>query len=78
MLTLLHVIPGSLFLLLAPIQFLPPVRNRFLGIHRWLGRVLIVAALISGGVGIFFGVYKPFGGVREGVGIAIFGALPRH
>ena len=73
--TWLHVIPGGIFLLLAPIQFLPSVRNRFLGVHRWLGRILIVAALISGAVGMFFGLFMPFGGLTEAIAIAIFGGL---
>jgi uncharacterized membrane protein len=73
--TLLHVVPGGLFLLLAPIQFVPAIRNRYLRAHRRLGRVLIIAALISGAVGVFFGLYQPFGGLREAIGIALFGAF---
>ncbi|HYS55501.1 MAG TPA: DUF2306 domain-containing protein [Thermoanaerobaculia bacterium] len=73
--TWLHVIPGAVFLLLAPIQFLPSIRNRFLGLHRWLGRILIVAALISGAAGLFFGLFLPLGGFKESIPIAIFGAL---
>jgi len=73
--TWLHVVPGGIFLLLAPIQFLPPVRNRFLGFHRWLGRILLVAALASGGAGLFFGFFFPLGGFNESIPIAIFGGL---
>ena len=71
--TLLHIVPGGIFLLLAPIQFIPAIRNRYLRAHRWLGRGLMIAALISGAAGIFFGVYNPIGGVREGAGIVLFG-----
>ena len=73
--TLLHVVPGGLFLLLAPLQFVPAIRNRYLRAHRRLGRVLIIAALISGAAGLFFGFYRPIGGVREAVGIALFGVF---
>jgi uncharacterized membrane protein len=73
--TLLHIVPGGLFLLLAPIQFVPAIRNRYLHAHRWLGRVLLIAVLISGAAGLFFGVFHPIGGVREGVGIVLFGSL---
>lgn len=73
--TLLHVVPGGLFLLLAPIQFVPAIRNRYLRAHRRLGRVLIIAALISGAAGLFFGFYRPIGGVREAVPIALFGVF---
>jgi len=73
--TWLHVVPGGIFLLLAPIQFLAPVRNRFLGFHRWLGRILLVAALASGAAGLFFGFFLPLGGFKESIPIAIFGGL---
>jgi uncharacterized membrane protein len=73
--TLLHVIPGGLFLLLAPIQFIPAIRNRYLRAHRWLGRALLIAVLISGAAGLFFGVFHPIGGVREAIGIVIFGTF---
>jgi uncharacterized membrane protein len=73
--TLLHVVPGGIFLLLAPIQFIPAIRNRYLRAHRWLGRVLLIAVLISGAVGLFFGVFHPIGGVREAIGIVIFGTF---
>ncbi len=33
--TLLHIVPGGIFLLLAPIQFIPTIRNRYLRAHRW-------------------------------------------
>jgi uncharacterized membrane protein len=75
LITLLHVVPGGLFLLLAPIQFIPAIRNRFIRAHRRLGRVLIIAALISGAAGLFFGLYRPIGGIREAIGIAMFGGF---
>jgi hypothetical protein len=37
--------------------------------------VLIIAALISGGAGLYFGLFRPIGGVREAIGIAMFGAF---
>ena len=73
--TLLHIVAGGLFLLLAPLQFVPAIRNRYLGMHRRMGRVLIIVALISGAAGLFFGLYRPIGGVREAVGIALFGVF---
>ncbi len=75
LMTLLHVVPGGIFLLLAPIQFVPAIRNRYLRAHRWLGRALLIAVLISGAAGLFFGVFHPIGGVREGVGIVAFGTF---
>jgi uncharacterized membrane protein len=73
--TLVHIVAGGLFLLLAPLQFVPAIRNRYLRMHRRMGRVLIIVALISGAAGLFFGLYRPIAGVREAVGIALFGVF---
>ncbi len=73
--TLLHIVPGGIFLPLAPIQFIPAIRNRYLRAHHWLGRALMIAVLVSGAAGMFFGVFHPIGGMREAVGIVIFGAF---
>src|ERR1700693_5819004 len=47
-LTLVHILPGGLFLVLAPLQFMPSIRQRHLQVHRWMGRVLMVCGLIVG------------------------------
>lgn len=73
--TLLHVIPGAVFLILAPIQFLPFVRRRFLAFHRWSGRVLLMTALVIALSALFFGVLMPFGGTGEAVAIALFAVM---
>jgi hypothetical protein len=74
-LTLLHVLPGALFLALAPVQFSSTVRKRHLGFHRWSGRMLVVAALVAGLTGLYFGLLMPFGGRAEAMAIALFGGL---
>jgi uncharacterized membrane protein len=73
--TLLHVVPGGLFLLLAPLQLAGGFRDRHRRIHRRLGRVLMIAAMISAACGLFFGLYHPLGGWLEALGIVTFGAL---
>jgi uncharacterized membrane protein len=73
--TLLHVLPGALFLALAPLQFSSTLRNRHLGFHRWSGRILVVAALVAGLTGLYFGLLMPFGGWPEALAIALFGGL---
>jgi hypothetical protein len=45
---LLHILPGLLFLVLAPLQFVARIRRDHIRVHRWLGRVLIICAAISG------------------------------
>jgi len=46
-LTLIHIVPGLLFILLGPLQFSSTIRARHLRSHRWSARVLVVC-----GVGI--------------------------
>ena len=40
----LHIVGGSLVLLLGPLQFVAPLRNRFRGYHRLAGYTYIVAS----------------------------------
>lgn len=73
-LTLLHVVPGALYLVFAPLQFSKRIRRR-LTFHRWNGRVMIVLGLLSVLPGLWFGIVMPFGGVGEAVVIAAAGTL---
>jgi uncharacterized membrane protein len=73
--TILHVVPGALFLLLAPLQFAPPLRRRFARLHRWCGRVLLALGVVTACTGFYFGFLMPFGGAGETAAIALFGAL---
>src|SRR5258706_6950929 len=47
-LTLVHILPGALFLVLALLQFVPSIRAKHLRVHRWLGRILVVSGLVIG------------------------------
>ena len=74
-LTLLHVLPGGLFLALAPFQFSARVRSRHLRLHRWSGRVLMVLAFLAMIPAFYFGLLMPYGGPREALAIGLFGGL---
>ncbi len=67
--------PGALFLALAPLQFVPRIRERHVSLHRWFGRVLIAAGFITALSGLYFGLLVPFGGAAESIGVALFGGL---
>jgi len=73
--TLLHVIPGALFLSLGLLQFSSRIRNRWIRFHRWSGRVLMIAAIVSGFAGLYFGVVIPVAGFGEVSVIALVGAF---
>jgi uncharacterized membrane protein len=70
-----HVLPGALFLALAPLQFWGRLRTRHPRVHRWTGRVLLLAALVSTGSALFFGLRTPFGGVAETIPISLAAVL---
>lgn len=73
--TLLHVVPGALFLALAPLQFSSRVRTDYLNIHRWSGRALMLLGVTSVLSSFYFGLLNPFGGLGEAAAIGLFGAL---
>jgi uncharacterized membrane protein len=73
--TLLHIFPGGIFLVLAPLQFSSRFRNRHLGLHRWTGRLLILTGIASALPGLYFGLLMPYGGPGEVSAIVFFGGL---
>lgn len=74
-LTLLHLVPGGLVLVLAPFQFSSRVRRRHLRLHRWSGRVLLASAVILSLSALFFGLLMPYGGPAEAAATALFGGV---
>ena len=51
-LTLLHTIPGILFAILGPLQFMSPIRRSVPAIHRLSGRIFVTIGIASG-IGAF-------------------------
>jgi hypothetical protein len=74
-LTRIHVLCGGLFLLFAPLQFWARLRDGRPAVHRWSGRVLLVALALSTLPALYFGLWTPFAGGPETMVIAIVGAL---
>jgi uncharacterized membrane protein len=73
--TLLHVVPGGLLLLFAPLQFSSRLRARHISWHRWSGRFLLAVAVPTALSGLFFGMWMPFGGRGETAMIVPFALL---
>ena len=48
LLTLLHVTPGILFMILGPLQFAKRIRARHMRIHRWSGRIFVASGIVIG------------------------------
>jgi len=75
LLTLVHVLLGGFFLLVAPLQFSARIRTRHIQFHRWSGRILLPAVVVSVLAGLYFGIFIPYGGPGEAAAIALFGGL---
>ncbi len=73
--TLLHVVPGGIYLALAPLQFLGRIRSRWLNYHRWAGRFLASTGLVLGVAAVFIALVIPFSGRWEQVINGFFGTL---
>jgi uncharacterized membrane protein len=71
-LTLLHILPGALFLTLAAVQFMPSVRNRHLVLHRWMGRCLVSIGLVIGVSALVMSYTMNIGGPNETAATTLF------
>ena len=47
-LTLIHIVPGILFMILGPLQFRATIRARHLRWHRLSGRAFVICGLVIG------------------------------
>ena len=71
-LTLVHILPGGLFLVLAPLQFMLSLRQRHLQLHRWMGRILMVCGLIIGISALVMSYTMNIGGPNETAATTLF------
>jgi uncharacterized membrane protein len=69
----LHIVPGALYLFLAPLQLAYRIRSRHYTFHRRLGRVVATAGMISGVFALIFGGLFSFGGLPEASAAVVFG-----
>jgi uncharacterized membrane protein len=72
LLTMLHITPGLLFILLAPLQFVRRLRNRNPKLHRWIGRVVLVSGLIIGSSALVMSPQMAIGGPNETAATMLF------
>ena len=74
-LTLIHILPSGLFLMLVPFQFAGTVRQKHLQLHRWMGRCLVVLGLIIGVSALVMTYKMNIGGANETAATTLFGIL---
>lgn len=75
-LTLLHILPALLFLVLGPLQFSATFRARHLVWHRRLGKLYLLTGLIVGVTALVMSFGMPaIGGVNQAAATTLFGLL---
>ncbi len=75
-LTLIHIVPGILFMILGPLQFSSTIRARHLRWHRLSGRVFVCCALIIGITALIMSFAMPaIGGVNQAAATTLFGSF---
>jgi len=72
----LHFVAGGIILILGCIQLLQKVRLAYPKLHRWTGRIYIVACLLAatGGL-IFIAISGTIGGIVMDIGFTLYGVL---
>jgi uncharacterized membrane protein len=75
-LTLVHIVPGMLFMVLGPLQFSSRIRARHLRWHRLSGRVFVVCGLVIGISALVMSFGMPaIGGVNQAAATTLFGTF---
>ncbi|MEC5200342.1 uncharacterized membrane protein YozB (DUF420 family) [Arthrobacter sp. PL16] len=69
----LHIAPGVIYLLGAPLQLSRRFRTRHYDVHKRLGRILLTCALVAGLFALLFGVPHAWGGAPEAAATVVFG-----
>jgi uncharacterized membrane protein len=75
LLTLLHILPALLFIVLGLLQFTKSVRAKYPTFHRWNGRVLLLLGAAIGISGIVMGFKMAISGISETAATIFFGTL---
>lgn len=70
--TFLHILPGALFLILGPLQFVKSIREKYPRFHRRSGWVFIVCGYMIGISAFIMSFLVPIGGVNEGAATVLF------
>jgi uncharacterized membrane protein len=72
LLTLIHIVPGVLFMLLGPLQFVRTLRAQRPALHRWTGRVFLAAGAIIAVSALVMSPQMAIGGANETAATMVF------
>lgn len=71
----IHRVGGSIYLILGALQFSPGFRARHLIWHRWVGRALLVLAVLGAATGLIFTTFYSYLPIEEAVPTYFFGLI---
>ena len=71
-LTLIHIIPGALFMILGPLLFIRKIRNRNLVAYKWIRTAYFICAYIVGISALAMSYTVSIGGVNETAATTVF------
>jgi len=74
-LTLTHILPAMLFMVLGPLQFVRGLRSKYPQVHRWCGRIFLAVSAVVGVTGLTLAFGKTIGGVDEKAAVILFGSF---
>lgn len=73
LLTLVHILPGLLFLVLGSLQFSHTLRRRHLRWHRWSGRLSLICGMVIGVSALVMSFGMPaIGGINQAAATTLF------
>jgi uncharacterized membrane protein len=75
LLTMVHIVPGLLFLVLGPLQFVRRLRSRRPRLHRWTGRVVLASGVVVGATALLMTTRMAIGGANETAATMLFAIL---
>lgn len=74
-LTLVHIVPGFLFMVLGPFQFIRRIRSKRIWVHRLIGRVFVASGLVIGLSALVMSFRMPMTGANETAALALFALI---
>lgn len=75
LLTMVHIMPGLVFMLLGPLQFARRLRSRKPRLHRWTGRVFLVSGFLIGVTALVMSPQMAIGGTNETAATMLFAGI---
>ena len=74
-LTTIHMVPGLIFLVLGPLQFVKSLRIRRPRLHRRIGYIVLTSGLVTGLTALVMTTQMASGGATERAATTLFGIL---